>query len=88
MHFYEPNAFTLEAIVHKWGKTVPESELRYNNPYGSGVKTLSGEEAIYDNIGKPEFIGGQTVVKGNPLFPRLDATIEVPFIQDLMAGNK
>ena len=46
VHFYEPNAFTLEAIVHKWGKTVPESELKYNNPYGEGTLTLSGEEAI------------------------------------------
>ena len=46
VHFYEPNAFTLEAIVPKWGKTVPESELKYDNPYGEGTLTLSGEDAI------------------------------------------
>lgn len=46
VHFYEPNAFTLEAIVPKWGKTVPESELKYNNPYGEGIVTLSGEDVI------------------------------------------
>lgn len=49
---------------------------------------LNAEEATYENIGKPEFIGGQTVCKGDPLFPRLDATIEVPYIQELMSGNK
>lgn len=42
----------------------------------------------YNCLNSKEFIGGQTVVKGDPLFPRLDATIEVPFIQDLMNGNK
>lgn len=46
VHFYEPNAFTLKAIVPKWGKTVPESELKYDNPYGEGTLTLSGEDAI------------------------------------------
>ena len=42
----------------------------------------------YQNIYKFGCIGGQTVNKGEPLFPRLDATIEVAFIQDLMTGNK
>lgn len=46
VHFYEPNDFTLEAIVPKWGKTVPESELKYDNPNGEGTLTLSGEDAI------------------------------------------
>ena len=46
VHFYEPNAFTLEAIVPKWGKTVPESELKYDNPYDEGTLILSGEDAI------------------------------------------
>lgn len=46
VHFYEPDAFTLKAIVPKWGKTVPESELKYDNPYDEGTLTLSGEEAI------------------------------------------
>ncbi|MBO5118058.1 MAG: glycoside hydrolase family 5 protein [Treponema sp.] len=46
VHFYEPDAFTLKAIVPKWGKTVPESELKYDNPYEEGTLILSGEEAI------------------------------------------
>jgi len=29
-------------------------------------------------------IGGHTVAKGAPLFPRLDAAIEVPFIAAMM----
>ena len=48
-----------------------------------------GEEFYkYDNVYNFGCVGGQNVVKGDPLFPRLDAAIEVPFIQDLMAGNK
>lgn len=46
VHFYEPNAFTLEAVLPKWGKNVPESELMYKNPYGDGTLKLSGEDAI------------------------------------------
>lgn len=49
---------------------------------------LNPEEVSYENILDPHFIGGQTVNKGEPLFPRLDATIEVPYIQELMGGNK
>ena len=29
-----------------------------------------------------------TVSKGSPLFPRLDAEVEVPYIASLMGGNK
>ena len=49
---------------------------------------LNPEEVKYDQIYDLSYIGGQTVNKGDQLFPRLDATIEVPFIQELMGGNK
>ena len=49
---------------------------------------IEGDLLDYQNVYKFGCIGGQTVNKGEPLFPRLDATIEVAFIQDLMTGNK
>ncbi|MCQ2776110.1 MAG: methionine--tRNA ligase [Bacilli bacterium] len=42
----------------------------------------------YENVYNYGVVGGHKVNKGDQLFPRLDATIEVPFIQGLMAGNK
>ena len=42
----------------------------------------------YQDIYNIEFLGGQTVNKGDQLFPRLDTSIEVPYIQELMGGNK
>jgi len=49
---------------------------------------LSEEERAYDNISNAHLLDNHQVVKGDPLFPRLDATIEVPFINELMSGNK
>ena len=49
---------------------------------------IDGDLLKYENVYKFGCVGGQTVTKGEPLFPRLDAAIEVPYIQDLMAGNK
>jgi len=50
---------------------------------------LGIEESLrnYDNIYKFGCIGGQMVSKAEPLFPRLDASIETNYIQDLMKGN-
>jgi len=42
----------------------------------------------YDKVYGTDYIGGQTVNKGEPLFPRLDAAIEVPFLQELMGEKK
>lgn len=50
-----------------------------------GVK---GDLLNYKNIYNYGCIGGLKVDKKDQLFPRLDATIEVPFLQDLMGGNK
>ncbi|MCR5185460.1 MAG: methionine--tRNA ligase [Bacilli bacterium] len=49
---------------------------------------LNPEEVSYEKVYDVTFLGGQTVNKGEQLSPRLDATIEVPFIQYLMAGNQ
>lgn len=49
---------------------------------------LDTSKVKYENIYNQEFLGGQTVNKGDQLFPRLDAAIEVPYIQELMGGNK
>ena len=49
---------------------------------------IDGDLLKYENVYKFGCVGGQTVTKGEPLFPRLDAAIEVPYIQDLMSGNK
>lgn len=42
----------------------------------------------YENVYKFGSIQSFTVAKGDQLFPRLDAAIEVPFIQNLMSGDK
>ena len=55
---------------------------------------------VYDLLGVPEELrnfesirefgklGNVQVTKSNPLFPRLDAEVEVPYIASLMGGNK
>ena len=48
---------------------------------------LSLEKAGYENIHDKHLLDKLTVNKGNPLFPRLDPTIEVPFINELMSGK-
>ena len=49
---------------------------------------LTQEEAKYENISNKKLLDNHQVNKGEPLFPRLDATIEVPFISGLMGENK
>ena len=49
---------------------------------------ISGDLLNYENVYKFGAVGGQKVNKGEPLFPRLDTTIEVEFIQNLMNSNK
>ena len=46
---------------------------------------LSLDKAGYDNIHDKHLLDNLKVNKGEPLFPRLDAIIEVPFINQLMA---
>ena len=46
---------------------------------------LSLDKAGYENIHDKNLLDNLKVNKGEPLFPRLDATIEVPFINQLMA---
>ena len=46
---------------------------------------LSLDKAGYENIHDKHLLDNSKVNKGDPLFPRLDATIEVPFINQLMA---
>ncbi|MBO4668182.1 MAG: methionine--tRNA ligase, partial [Bacilli bacterium] len=48
---------------------------------------LSQDKAGYENIHDKHFLDKLTVNKGNPLFPRLDPAIEVPFINELMSGK-
>lgn len=42
---------------------------------------------VYNRVHQFGVLGGQHVHKGDPLFPRLDATVEVPFIASLMQGK-
>ncbi len=49
---------------------------------------VTGDLLNYENVYKYGVTGGLKVEKKDQLFPRLDATIEVPFIQDLMNSNK
>ncbi len=49
---------------------------------------VTGDLLKYENVYNFGCIENLTVNKGEQLFPRLDATVEVPFIQDLMNGNK
>ena len=48
---------------------------------------LSQDKAGYENIHDKHLLDKLTVNKGNPLFPRLDPAIEVPFINELMSGK-
>ena len=49
---------------------------------------LSEEKRGYENIHDKHLLDNSVTQKGNPLFPRLDANIEVPFIAALMGENK
>ncbi len=49
---------------------------------------LDPNEVKYEQIYDLTYLGGQKVNKGDQLFPRLDATIEVAYIQELMGGKK
>ena len=49
---------------------------------------LSESERGYENILNKNILDNHQVNKGEPLFPRLDAAIEVPYINGLMNGNK
>ena len=46
---------------------------------------LGLEKAGYENINDKHLLDNLKTNKGNPLFPRLDPNIEVPFINELMA---
>ena len=45
---------------------------------------LSEAQRHYENIYSFGCVSNVKISKGDPLFPRLDATIEVPYIQGLM----
>ena len=45
---------------------------------------LNSSQREYQNVYKFGYVSNLKTNKGDPLFPRLDATIEVPFIQNLM----
>jgi methionyl-tRNA synthetase len=45
---------------------------------------LTPKQRDYSNIYKFGYVSSIKINKGDPLFPRLDASIEIPFIQDLM----
>ena len=49
---------------------------------------INEEERKYENISNKNILDNHQVNKGEPLFPRLDATIEVPFLSELMGANK
>ena len=49
---------------------------------------VTGDVLKYENIYKYGVTGGLKVEKKDQLFPRLDAAIEVPAIQEMMNGNK
>ena len=49
---------------------------------------VSGDLLSYDKIYEYGVTGGLKVEKKDQLFPRLDAAIEVPAIQEMMNGNK
>ena len=46
---------------------------------------LGLEKAEYENINDKHLLDNLKTNKGNPLFPRLDPSVEVPFINELMA---
>ena len=49
---------------------------------------VTGDLLNYDKINQYGIVSGLKVEKKDQLFPRLDATVEVEFIQNLMGGNK
>ena len=49
---------------------------------------INENKQTFDSLNKFDILGGEVVTKGTPLFPRLDAAIEVDFIKELMKGNK
>ena len=49
---------------------------------------VSGDLLNYDKIKQYGIVSGLKVEKKDQLFPRLDATVEVEYIQGLMANNK
>ena len=49
---------------------------------------VTGDLLKYENVYNFGCISNLTVNKGEQLFPRLDAAVEVEFIQNLMSGNK
>ena len=49
---------------------------------------LPEEVRNYDKINNYGVVGGYKVNKGDQLFPRLDAAIEVEYIKNLMGENK
>jgi methionyl-tRNA synthetase len=49
---------------------------------------VTGDLLNYDNIYKYGVVSNLKVEKKDQLFPRLDAAVEVEYIQSLMAGNK
>ena len=49
---------------------------------------LNPEEVKYEQVYDLTFLGNQTVVKGDQLFPRLDNQVEVEYIQNLMGSKQ
>ena len=49
---------------------------------------VTGELLNYDKINQYGIVSGLKVEKKDQLFPRLDAAVEVEFIQNMMACNK
>ena len=49
---------------------------------------VTGDLLNYEKIYEYGIVSNLKVEKKDQLFPRLDATVEVPYIQDMMAGNK
>ncbi|HPV70227.1 MAG TPA: class I tRNA ligase family protein, partial [Bacilli bacterium] len=45
---------------------------------------LKSDQRAYENIYKFGYVSGIKINKSDPLFPRLDPAIEVPYIQELM----
>ena len=50
-------------------------------------KKLYIQRTKWDSINAFDALGGQTVTKGDNLFPRLKAEDEVTYIKNLMGGN-
>ncbi|MGI6713878.1 MAG: methionine--tRNA ligase [Bacilli bacterium] len=48
---------------------------------------VAQEKRQYQNVYTFAVLGGETVQKGAPLFPRLDSAVEVPYITGLMQGK-